>query len=280
MTTAARCGRCSRVGLACAALAAGLLVSACSAGVGYEPEGTPLEFSATFTVSPDGTVSVEGSAGIITEAGIFSVHAGIQIPVHPEPEQTILIVIHWQGTRHVESVYRIGTGEQVVVTLNGHTVVQVRNQKILINVAAGTAMSIRVDSAPVSLTESQLRAGYCLRGADLRLNTTIAWPYQVTGVPCDEEHTAEVYYLAGWNTTAEFPGQKVINSRSYAACHKAFQRYVGIPDSASKLNWIYIDPDSSNWSSGNRELVCVAFRPTSGVPSGAPLYASVKNSRQ
>lgn len=134
-------------------------IAACSVGVGYQPPVLPIEFSATFSIGPDGSVSIEGAAGIVTEVGVFSVHAGVQIPTNPQPSQTILAVRHWQRGRDVESVYRIDSSQQVVVTLNGHSVVRVLNQRVFITVAQGSTAVIQVNSAPVSLTVGQLRVG-------------------------------------------------------------------------------------------------------------------------
>jgi hypothetical protein len=39
-------------------------------------------------------------------------------------------------------------------------------------------------------------------------------------------------------------------------------------------------PDATDWSHGNRELVCVAFHPTSSAPTGTPISGSIKGSRR
>jgi hypothetical protein len=45
-------------------------------------------------------------------------------------------------------------------------------------------------------------------------------------------------------------------------------------------NWDNIFPDATDWSHGERELVCVAFHPAPGAPGGTPITGSIKGSRR
>jgi hypothetical protein len=60
----------------------------------------------------------------------------------------------------------------------------------------------------------------------------------------------------------------------------AFGAYVGILDTDSAYNWDDIYPSASDWSGGERELVCVAYHPTSSAPGGTPVTGSLKGSRR
>jgi Septum formation len=139
----------------------------------------------------------------------------------------------------------------------------------------------RAPSVARQLTFTQLQVGDCLRGSDLRLNTDDPWPYPVSAVPCNETHTAEIFYVAYWPEKMSFPGGKVITNQGTAICDAKFRAYVGIAPSKSALTWMGVAPVSSSaWDSGYRALVCVAFKPTNSQPAGAPLDGSIKGSRQ
>jgi hypothetical protein len=131
----------------------GLLVSACSnsavnVGVGVQPLDLPVKFAANFTIHPDGSIAVGGSAGIVTEAGIFSIDANVETNLHPKSDQTLLIVRHYLGDRIVDSVFRIATAEEIIVELNGLTVVHVLNRKILIDASSGQVKHLTVTNSP------------------------------------------------------------------------------------------------------------------------------------
>jgi tetratricopeptide (TPR) repeat protein len=130
------------------------------------------------------------------------------------------------------------------------------------------------------LTVGQLQVGDCLRGSNMGLGTDAAWPHLVAEVPCPDEHTAQVFYVAYWPHKLSYPGTKAVNSESDTACSKAFGGYVNILLANSSFSIIEIVPEpSSSWASGDRTLVCLAYRATSGHPDGSPLYRSIEGSR-
>lgn len=133
-----------------------MLSTACShvsAGVGasYQPP-IPLQFSVGFSISPSGNISLTGSVGVVTPGGIFSLQADIETNLQPAADETLLIIRHRQGQGVVDSVYHIGTSEGVIVTLNGHVVIDVSNHKIVINAVQSKVQSIEVTNAPVPAT--------------------------------------------------------------------------------------------------------------------------------
>lgn len=141
----------------CPAVGLLLLTTACHStvhvGIAYQLPVIPVEFSLDFTIPPDGPVTVGGSVGIVTELGTFS--AGLSItpfdnPSHnkPGPDATIVIIRHRSSAgKLVDTVYRIRTGEELVVVINGRTVLNIFNREIVINAAAGRISSLRIKNA-------------------------------------------------------------------------------------------------------------------------------------
>jgi hypothetical protein len=144
-------------------------------------------------------------------------------------------------------------------------------------VAAGSTPAVQVQE----LTLDELQAGDCLKG-DLGLGTSSPWPDLIEAVPCAKEHIAEVFYSDNyWPDSKAFPGNDAINSQAMAQCYKAFQAYDGIMNSASLYSFDYIAPDGrQDWNSGDRQVACIAYEPTSQHPGGEPLHSSIKGSNQ
>jgi Protein kinase domain/Septum formation len=132
------------------------------------------------------------------------------------------------------------------------------------------------------LTLSQLRAGDCLTGANLQLNTARPWPQLAEAVPCGQRHTAEVFLAKNgfWPEHLAFPGSATIVRVADAACNSAFRSYVGIAYSKSIYTWTNIIPDASTWPDGDRGLHCVAYYATPRDQAGAVLTGSIKGSRR
>jgi hypothetical protein len=128
----------------------------------------------------------------------------------------------------------------------------------------------------------QLRVGDCLTGANMELNTTDPWPKVTLAVPCNQPHTAEVFFADNtfWPKNSTFPGSSKISKVGNAACNNAFRTYVGIAYSKSIYTWTNIIPDGSTWPTGDRALHCVAYYSTSKKPAGATLTDSIKDSRK
>ncbi len=132
------------------------------------------------------------------------------------------------------------------------------------------------------LALTQLRAGDCLTGANLQLNTARPWPRRADAVPCRQRHTAEVFLAdnAFWPENLAFPGSATVIKVADAACNSAFRSYVGIPYSKSVYTWTNIIPDASTWPDGDRGLHCVAYYATAHDQAGAVLTRSIKGSRR
>ena len=144
--------RALQLGGALIALALCLLTASCrptvSVGGGYEPLIVPIKFSATFTIDPNGNISVGGSVGLITELGIFSVDADVELNATPAPDETILIIRHHRGPDQlVDSAYQIKTGEEIVIALNGRSTIDVLNRRVLIDASKAQITSLVVKNA-------------------------------------------------------------------------------------------------------------------------------------
>src|SRR5579859_4462471 len=137
-----------------------LLITACShvsgnVEVGYE--AGPVQFSATFSIHPDGSVSVGGSVGLVTEIGVFSVGANIEANTQPAPDETLLFIRHRVKHGVVDTAYRIGTGEDVTVVIDGLTTINVANHKVTIDASKAQIKEITIHNTvePAPTKQSQ-----------------------------------------------------------------------------------------------------------------------------
>ena len=124
------------------------------------------------------------------------------------------------------------------------------------------------------LTYTQLRPGDCVTGSNLGLGTSSAWPYQVSAVPCTQRHLAEVIFAGNlWPASlAKFPGENAVGTTVDNRCQTALYAYAG--ESEAALTYDAIAPVGSDWNSGDRRVVCLAYEP------GYPLFHSVKVTRR
>ena len=138
------------------------------------------------------------------------------------------------------------------------------------------------NSSPPStnqLTADHLRPGDCLAGSNMGLGASSPWPYYVTPVACTKPHIAEVFFAGNiWPRSLDYPGDSAVASQSDARCDIAFADYDGTDQSQSAFTYDDIAPYSSDWPSGDRLLVCVAYKSTSQYPGGAPVNYSIKGS--
>ena len=133
-----------------------------------------------------------------------------------------------------------------------------------------------------SLQLNQLRVGDCLTGANMQLNTSDPWPKLTLAVPCNQPHTAEVFFADNnfWPQHSSFPGDSTISKDGKAACNNAFRSYVGIAYSKSIYTWTNIIPDASTWPTGDRALHCVAYYSTPEQKAGTTLTHSIRGSHR
>lgn len=113
---------------------------------------------------------------------------------------------------------------------------------------------------PRQLTEDQLRPGDCLTGSNMGLGTSSPWPYQVTVVPCTQQHLGEVFFSGNaWpQSLTTYPGNNEIDNQAYSRCILAFQAYDDISFNLSSFTFDYVVP--GDWAFGDRWLLCVAYK--------------------
>jgi hypothetical protein len=133
-----------------------LVISSCSkasvgVSLGYQPPIIPVRFSAAFSIEPDGSISFTGGIGIVTDIGTFSADVDFAETAHPVSGETLLVIQHHRGNGLVDSVFRIATWEELVVTLNGHIVVAISNHKIVIDVSRGRVASLIIENAETAV---------------------------------------------------------------------------------------------------------------------------------
>ena len=121
----------------------------------------------------------------------------------------------------------------------------------------------------------ELAVGDCLDPGE-QVGTEIG---DIRAVPCDEEHTMEVFALPVWPDTESdvFPGSNQLSDFADAACLDEFFGYVGIDYVDSELFFSYLLPTLSGWNDADppdRQVVCVI------VTDGEPLTGSVRDSRR
>lgn len=75
-------------------------------------------------------------------------------------------------------------------------------------------------------------------------------------VPCNEEHTGEVFHLFDL-PDGEFPGTDSLASSATDGCLGAFEGYVGIDFESSRFDIAYLTPTQVSWDElDDREVVC------------------------
>lgn len=116
-------------------------------------------------------------------------------------------------------------------------------------------------SSPRRVTDGQLRPGDCVRGSNLGLNTNDPWPRVVMVVPCTEQHVAEVFFAGNvWPQSLAYPGDNEVSRQANNRCDTALDAYAGRPDHLVTFTDRSIYPGSTVWSSGDRLVLCVAYK--------------------
>ena len=148
--------------------------------------------------------------------------------------------------------------------------------------SSAPSLSAPSTSAVRQWTEDQLRPGECLRGSNLPLGTNGSWPLLFTTARCTHQHIAEVFFAGNiWPPpTYPYPGDNGIYNKSRHRCAKAFAAYTESPLYRSAFTFDFITPDNNSWYAGDRLVVCIAYKPTSKYPGGAPVAYSIKKRHQ
>lgn len=122
--------------------------SAVKVEAGYQVPRVPVGFSVGFAIAPDGNVSLSGALQLVSHIGRFSVKAQFERHAQPTSDELLLVIRLRVGGSVVDEVYRIGSGDEVLVTVDGLTPIRVTNHKVLIDASQSTLRKIEVKNAP------------------------------------------------------------------------------------------------------------------------------------
>ena len=126
------------------------------------------------------------------------------------------------------------------------------------------------------VTEDQLQPGDCLTGSDLSLDTSSPWPDLFTVVPCTQQHIAEVFFADNiWSQSLAYPGDDKAYNQADNRCAEAFFKYIRRLQDRQTFMYQIIYPDNTTWPDGDRMVACIAYKPTSQYPGGAPVNYSL-----
>lgn len=178
-----------------------------------------------------------------------------------------------------EATARLQTDQRVRARRSRRPAMVVTGVALVAVVAIIAAVGLTKPSSGRQVTVDQLRPGDCLTGSNLALGTSSQWPYQVTAVPCTQQHLAEVFFAGNaWSQSqTTYPGNSEINSEATDQCNLAFFSYDGIVNSASSFSFDSVTPSGgSDWGSGDRWLVCVAYQGTPVTPISYSLKGSYR----
>jgi putative regulator of septum formation len=107
-----------------------------------------------------------------------------------------------------------------------------------------------------SLAITDLRVGDCFNVRDHDAQEVD----EVDGKLCDEPHEYELIFI-GDLPDGDFPTDQATTDYFLASCMPAFEAYVGVSFSESKLDLFPFTPTSDGWASGDHTMQCVLFDP-------------------
>lgn len=178
----------------------------------YQPPGAPVTFALTLTVEPDGSIAASGSVGIVTESGTYSAEASIENQIAPAPDETVVIIRHSVSGKVVDTIYSIKTGEQIVITINGRTVLDVQNRKIIVNAADGRITSLVVRNGPLPAIFGSAR----LSLPGMSVGVPRGWQVDTSGLVASvDPEQCQSFWGSGANCSAGgFSISKITKARS------------------------------------------------------------------
>lgn len=98
----------------------------------------------------------------------------------------------------------------------------------------------------------------------------------VTSVPCDKPHEAEVYATVRIGGTS-WPGEDEVIDQADRRCEEEFGRFVGMPYQDSELEMFYLYPTKSSWNlNDDREASCWVV----AMPEGTTVTGSLEGARR
>jgi hypothetical protein len=80
--------------------------------------------------------------------------------------------------------------------------------------------------------------------------------------PCNEPHGFEMFQVATWTGSSEYPSEEAMNQFVIAQCIPAFGAYVGRSYETSALDFVHFVPGEEGWEDGDRVFQCALYDPT------------------
>lgn len=106
-----------------------------------------------------------------------------------------------------------------------------------------------------SLSVEDLRVGDCF---DTEVEDEIS---SVDAHPCDEPHGYEMFEVATWTGSDEYPTEDAMTEFVISECIPAFGEYVGRSYETSALDFVHFVPGEEGWEDGDRVFQCALFDP-------------------
>jgi hypothetical protein len=125
--------------------------------------------------------------------------------------------------------------------------------------ASGVRDSAGQVTAPATTDSFSVRVGDCLD--KLPTDSTA----KISLLPCAQPHYWEAFAsptLAG----DDFPGNSAVRDQAKSACTDAFEGFVGVAVTSSKLDLTMLTPTKETWTQADdREVVCLVGKSSGGV---------------
>jgi len=106
-----------------------------------------------------------------------------------------------------------------------------------------------------TLSIEDLRIGDCFNSDDTDEISS------VDARPCTEAHDYELFHIATWTTSSDYPAEDAMIDFVIQECIPAFTPYVGRTYEASQLDFVHFYPLEEGWDAGDRVFQCALFDP-------------------
>lgn len=131
---------------------------------------------------------------------------------------------------------------------------------VAVVLVVGYLASARRDDAGVisaggTLSIEDLRVGDCFDAAEA---SEIS---EVEARPCTDAHEFELFHVAEWNGSGDYPSETAMTDFVIDECIPAFEEYVGTSFQTSSLDFVHFVPLEEGWNAGDRIFQCAVFDP-------------------
>jgi Septum formation len=107
-----------------------------------------------------------------------------------------------------------------------------------------------------TLSIEEVRVGDCFDFAQDQEEVS-----EVDARRCDEPHAYEMFHVATWGGSSDYPSDDQMVSFVLDECLPAFERFVGLAYETSELDFDYFVPLEAGWAAGDRVFQCALYDP-------------------